>query len=203
MISRTRNWFVCTIVVGFMLLPWILLKSPYHPWSWGNWIGYLWANTRPLLQLWETARAFFLPMTYPLGVSYPPAARDGLYLGVIILLIVSGVLSSINKADSSDSGRRIGPMLWGAVALVPSVVAWTIPQFRPSLYPRYLIPILPAALILVGIDTWRIRSKALRVLIVAALASGQILSLKNQMIAPHAARCAGAVCVPSGLRATG
>ena len=177
LLLRGRNWVVCTAVVGLVFIPWLILKAQKHPWSYGNWIRDLWANTPPLLQLWETTKGIFL------GNWYPFAARDWVHLGIIILM-VGGLLSIIGKADSSASGLPIGPLLLSSVVLVPSIVAWAVSQFRPSMAPRYLIPILPAALILVGIGIWKIHSTALRVLIVSALATGQLLSLQRQIIAP-------------------
>ena len=174
LLSRRRIWTVGTATVGVVFLPWLILKSPRHPWSGGNWIQQLWVNTAPLLQLWETTRSIFL------GDWYPFAARNWVHLGIIIL-IGGGMLPTLGKGNSNASGLRIGPMPLSTVVLVPSVVAWAVSQFWPSMIPRYLIPILPAALILVGIGIWRIRSTALRVLVVSALAIGQILSLQHQI----------------------
>ena len=168
------SWVIAMAKVGFLYTPWIPCIFQ-HVWRNGDWLGTWLGTMYPLQQLETVGRTVLLHYYYGL-------LSDAFLLGVV-LAIAAGLLLGFSKSTPGNEAWAFRLLV--AMVLGPLMLAWLVSQFRPSLYPRYVIPILPPAMGMIAVSSWAWRRFGLRYAVGGFFACCLTVALADQMSHQH------------------
>ena len=173
------KWIAAGLAVALCFAPWLPVLVRQVSQGGGGWVSRS-IGVPSIEVLVHTA------ITYTVGMTrewYPPLARRGAYL----LFGACGALAllAVRKREPSHSRLAGVQAILFVVAwlVVPLGTAWALSQWKPMYAVRYLIPFLPAYLLLVARGAMAVRWSLVRgglvTVLVLAQAAGVFLNVRE------------------------
>jgi len=166
------GWIMAQAAVALCFVPWlpVLVRQVLH--GGGGWVARS-LGVPSVDVLAHTA------MLYTVGMTrqwYPPLARRGAYLlfGACALLALLGLARKQEGSSTPLTGKQALAFVVGYLT-VPLGTAWALSQWKPMYAARYLLPFLPAYLLLVARGATLVRRTWVRWGLVGLLALSQAL----------------------------